>query len=67
MKVIKYGEPITEEEVDLIYQVFKDNVQCANEVFIDELPRYNYYDEQKELIVIGSPEDEEEFVQEVNL
>ena len=67
MKVIKYGEPITEEEVDLICQVFKDNVQCVNEVFIDELPGYSYYDEQKELIVIGSPEDGEEFVQEINL
>ena len=67
MKIIKYGEPVTEEEVDLICQVFKDNVQCANEVFIDELPEYSYYDEQKELIVIGSPEDGEEFVQEVNL
>ena len=67
MKIIKYGELVTEEEVDLIYQVFKDNVQCANEVFIDELPGYSYYDEQKELIVIGSPEDGEEFVQEINL
>ena len=67
MKIIKYGEPITEEEVDLICQVFKDNVQCVNEVFIGELPGYSYYDEQKELIVIGSPEDGEEFVQEINL
>ena len=67
MKVIKYGEPVTEEEVDLIYQVFKDNVQCANEVFIEELPGNSYYDEQKELIVIGSPEDGDEFVQEINL
>ena len=67
MKIIKYGEPITEEEIDLICQVFKDNVQCANEVFIDELPGYSYYDKQKELIVIGSPEDGEEFVQEINL
>ena len=56
MKVIKYSEPVTEEEVDLIYQVFKD-----------KLPGYSYYDEQKELIVIGSPEDGEEFVQEINL
>ena len=67
MKIIKYGEPITEEEIDLICQVFKDNVQCVNEVFIDELPGYSYKKKKKELIVIGSPEDGEKFVQEINL
>ena len=58
MKIVKYGEMITEEEVD---------VQCANEVFIDELPGYNTYDESQEVVVINYPEDGEKFELEVEI
>lgn len=67
MKIIKYGEMITEEEIDLITQVMKDNVQCANEVFIDELPGYNTYDESQELVVINYPEDGEKYELELDI
>ena len=66
MKIIKYGEPVTEEEIDLINQVF-NSAQCPNEVFIDELPGYRTYDEDTKVLYINDPEDGQEYTHEIDL